>query len=338
MSIGKQNRALLIVSYLERSNKEGWESWLYPWLQENAVDLTETVLSNNYARTVSLEGVAARFDSFLQTITDLTARDEIKALDVCIHLHGTGSGALRFYEELVTPAHLQESLQSLPHQNKLRACYSTACYAAKNVHAWVNGGFFVASGAIGVNTNAAVELPVFLSGWEDGETFGSLVQKGCNNPLTVMFDKIGKNKGFRDANSRKVIVGQYHTRITTDPRAMYKISLVTGNINFAGTDAKIRIRFHSNNEESSRFLLNNPGNPNEKGDTDIYFAKMQDLGNLTAITIEHDNSGPFPGWFLQEVRVKNLKTGRAYFTPAMRWFACDEPPYQLKQKLPLLPA
>ena len=47
------------------------------------------------------------------------------------------------------------------------------------------------------------------------------------------------------------------------------------------------------------------------------------LGTLMRLRIWHDNSGKYPGWFLEKVVVQDLKTSRVYEFPCYRWLAKD---------------
>uniref|UniRef100_A0A6B2KWS8 PLAT domain-containing protein n=1 Tax=Arcella intermedia TaxID=1963864 RepID=A0A6B2KWS8_9EUKA len=108
-------------------------------------------------------------------------------------------------------------------------------------------------------------------------------------------------------------------------QSLYQVSVVTGNIRGAGTDANVFIEVFGKKGKSRKQVLDNSENNFEKGKTDVFVLKGgNDLGELTKIHIGHDNSGFGPGWFLEKVIVKNMKTNEEAFFFAGRWLAKDE--------------
>lgn len=50
---------------------------------------------------------------------------------------------------------------------------------------------------------------------------------------------------------------------------------------------------------------------------DVFCVELPDTGELAAVEVGHDNSGPAPGWHLEQVVVVDEGTNK-------RWtFACD---------------
>ena len=105
----------------------------------------------------------------------------------------------------------------------------------------------------------------------------------------------------------------------------YKITVKTGNRKHAGTDANVYIKLSGTVGEDVERLLDNPGRDDfERGKTDNFIFKTYDLGDLTELMIRHDDTGNKPGWYLEEIRVRNENTAKEWFFPCHRWLAIDE--------------
>jgi hypothetical protein len=92
----------------------------------------------------------------------------------------------------------------------------------------------------------------------------------------------------------------------------------TSDIRGAGTDANVTIiLFGSNSIDTGKIKLDSNKNDFERGQEDIFYHEYVDLGDITEVEIEHDNSGPAPGWHCQEVIVWDMTTNKRYS------FFCD---------------
>lgn len=115
---------------------------------------------------------------------------------------------------------------------------------------------------------------------------------------------------------------------TPPPFAGYRITVVTGDVFGAGTDANVYIKLYGEKGESGRLKLDMPNrNDFERGQTDVFTihpTQVRDLGAIRQIYLYHDNTGLAPGWFVVSVTVENVATGQKYFFFFNRWFATDE--------------
>ena len=115
----------------------------------------------------------------------------------------------------------------------------------------------------------------------------------------------------------------------------YKIAVITGDVPGAGTDANVYISIFGNNGSSIGNLLTGPGNPFEKGQTDIFYLTLADLGNLKKITIYHDNTGVAPGWYLDQVLITNTQTSQIWTFTCNCWLAVDEGDGKISRDIPV---
>jgi lipoxygenase homology domain-containing protein 1 len=119
--------------------------------------------------------------------------------------------------------------------------------------------------------------------------------------------------------------------------AQYRIVVVTGTVDYAGTDSNVYItmygRRNDNRTNSRERLLDNSEDNFEKGRTDTFAIETRDLGDLTRIRIRHDDTGRNSGWFLDRVTITNEDNGREWVFPCNRWLAIDEDDGQIARVL-----
>lgn len=100
----------------------------------------------------------------------------------------------------------------------------------------------------------------------------------------------------------------------------YSVSVTTGDLRRAGTNAKVYVTLNGTLGTSGEFLLDDPGNDFRKGRTDSFrITVAKELGELESIRIRHDSSGLFAGWYLEKVEVRQVGTQRQWSFPCGRW-------------------
>jgi hypothetical protein len=104
----------------------------------------------------------------------------------------------------------------------------------------------------------------------------------------------------------------------------YQITVATGSVEDAGTDANVYITLFGTASDSGERLLDNAANNFERGSLDVFGLEMQDIGDIIRIRIRHDNSNKYSGWFLSSIVVHNEQTDKEYVFPCGRWLAYDE--------------
>eukprot|EP00899_Mesostigma_viride_P015258 jgi/Mesvir1/23733/Mv18674-RA.1 len=101
----------------------------------------------------------------------------------------------------------------------------------------------------------------------------------------------------------------------------YTVSVKTGDVRNAGTDAKVYIQLLGTTGETTGQLWLDGGRKQfERNDLDEFAISAPDVGNVHSIRIGHDNSGGRPGWFLDYVEVRNESSGATWRFPCTRWF------------------
>ena len=102
--------------------------------------------------------------------------------------------------------------------------------------------------------------------------------------------------------------------------SLYQITVETGDVRGAGTDANVYITLHgSKGVMTDRLLESHPDNF-ERGRTDVFTVRSNDLGEIECLGVSHDNSGPSPAWYIERVLVAEDKPcGQSYVFLCQKW-------------------
>ena len=102
----------------------------------------------------------------------------------------------------------------------------------------------------------------------------------------------------------------------------------TGVWKHSATTANITISIKGDNSEQSQIPLR------EKGDTSQFFGRgsingfvlvmAETIGTLKEITLEHDNLGDNPSWFVETVVIRDRQTEERWVFPINRWLALEK--------------
>ncbi len=109
----------------------------------------------------------------------------------------------------------------------------------------------------------------------------------------------------------------------------YRITVVTGDVDRAGTDANVFIVLHTPHGSSGRVYLDNISHDDfERGSTDVFTVAVPgSSGPIQRVTIGfsvEEHPGEKPGWFLETVQVDDLAIGYTGRFSCHRWLATDE--------------
>lgn len=200
----REHQVLIVVSELER-----WASQspkLYGFLQSSGVTMTKSILNDWYSEIIVLEKSQATQAGLLEAIKRATSRDEIKAVDVFVFLHGAPH-SLAFYEGEVPSNQLGDEIARIDTKGKLRMLYSTACFGSTHNLDFRRAGFRVVDGAIAVNANGVSELPAFLQSLNTGLPYGIAIATGNIPAVNDSWDTSLKAFSQEPVNSTKVVDG-----------------------------------------------------------------------------------------------------------------------------------
>jgi hypothetical protein len=112
----------------------------------------------------------------------------------------------------------------------------------------------------------------------------------------------------------------------------YNVQIHTGSVQDAGTDAYVFLQFAGKYRSQAatwipaELNLNTPADDFERGSTFTKDYTVTSPGELTKVTLRHDNSGSNPGWFVEDVTLYDRCSRRVYATSFSVWLAANKPP------------
>jgi hypothetical protein len=214
VAVTRQNRAMVVVCNLQTFGDPKLK-WLYSFAESSGVVLATLFLKPHYKRFRTLTGPDASKAGFLTTLESLGRRDEVKAIDVILMLHGE-LGTLCFADGGSVPTgDLESEIGALGIGDKLRLLYSLACYGESHADNFCRAGFATACGAAKVNANGGTEYPIVLPTWAAGGDFQSGIALGDHPATRAACDAAAVLIGFSNVDSQKAIRGRPTIRITS---------------------------------------------------------------------------------------------------------------------------
>lgn len=101
----------------------------------------------------------------------------------------------------------------------------------------------------------------------------------------------------------------------------YKISIKTGSVSNAGTDADVTIKIYGSLFNTQDLTLNEHKNKNvfEKDNIDAFLIESQNIGEIEKIEIWHNNKWLGADWFLESVTIENITDNKSYFFQVKKW-------------------
>jgi len=178
---------------------------------------------------------------------------------------------------------------------------------------------------------------------------------GALSKLRIRHDNKGNKPGWfldeiliREIATGKVWVFPCHRWLATDEDdhkidrelspletvTNYRITVATGNVDSAGTDANVYVRLYGSNGVSPDLYLDVKGRDDfERGHTDSFDVAIHPVGELSQILVGHDNRGNKPGWYLEEILVRDDLAMKEWKSICHGWLAYDEPPYSIQRML-----
>lgn len=119
----------------------------------------------------------------------------------------------------------------------------------------------------------------------------------------------------------------------------YKVSVVTGDVRGAGTDANVFCILYGQNGDSGEHKLAKSetySNKFERGHTDVFLIDAVDLGELERVKIWHDNKNIGANWFLDRVEVECEEyPDTVWKFHCEKWLAKDKDDKQISRDLPV---
>lgn len=123
---------------------------------------------------------------------------------------------------------------------------------------------------------------------------------------------------------REIGAGDTATLLKT---TSYHISVKTGDVRGAGTDANVYINIFGENKDTGKLQLRQSQNIKDKwerGRTCLFTIEAMDIGKIKKLLIGHDGKGVGAGWYLDSVILDVPSHGQQVKFACNRWLAEDE--------------
>uniref|UniRef100_I3JKU2 Lipoxygenase homology PLAT domains 1 n=1 Tax=Oreochromis niloticus TaxID=8128 RepID=I3JKU2_ORENI len=96
--------------------------------------------------------------------------------------------------------------------------------------------------------------------------------------------------------------------ISISHKIIYEVTVVTGDVQNAGTDTQIFMTVFGANGSTEEMLLQKNEDRFERGQEDTFNMEIDDVAPLRKMRLRIDGSGSRPDWFLDKVIMRNLTT------------------------------
>ncbi|TMQ09959.1 MAG: hypothetical protein E6J90_28480 [Deltaproteobacteria bacterium] len=109
------------------------------------------------------------------------------------------------------------------------------------------------------------------------------------------------------------------------PDMAYGLSVLTGDVGLAGTDARVTFTVTGENGASSVSVDTAMARRMERGMWSFVTLPSDDLGPLTSITVQRDDRGIAPRWFLEQILVRSARYQVSKSATFQRWIDSTAP-------------
>ncbi|XP_076463551.1 lipoxygenase homology domain-containing protein 1-like [Babylonia areolata] len=119
--------------------------------------------------------------------------------------------------------------------------------------------------------------------------------------------------------------------------ALYKVTVWTGDVPSAGTDANVFITIVGDRDILNKTKLwRRQGTSNfcfVRGSKEVFHLKGPKLGNLSVITLEHDGLEKRHGWYVDRVEVQCMQTQKTWVFVCKNWLSMHHGDFRIKRDL-----
>ncbi|XP_019909049.2 lipoxygenase homology domain-containing protein 1 isoform X3 [Esox lucius] len=114
--------------------------------------------------------------------------------------------------------------------------------------------------------------------------------------------------------------------ITISQKIIYEVTVVTGDVQNAGTDTQIYISVFGANGTTEEILLQKNEDRFERGQEDTFSLEVDDVAPLRKMRVRIDGSGSRPDWFLNKIIMRNLTTEEVSLFTYEEWLSKTKGP------------
>ncbi|KAL0965208.1 hypothetical protein UPYG_G00278200 [Umbra pygmaea] len=114
--------------------------------------------------------------------------------------------------------------------------------------------------------------------------------------------------------------------ITISQKIIYEVTVVTGDIQNAGTDTQIYLTVFGANGTTEEIPLQKNEDRFERGQEDTFSLEVDDIAPLKKMRVRIDGSGSRPDWFLNQIIMRNLTTEEVSVFSYEEWLSKTKGP------------
>ncbi|XP_035234693.1 lipoxygenase homology domain-containing protein 1 isoform X2 [Anguilla anguilla] len=113
-------------------------------------------------------------------------------------------------------------------------------------------------------------------------------------------------------------------------KIIYEVTVVTGDVQNAGTDTQIYLSVFGANGNTEEILLEKKADRFERGQEDTFNLEIDDIAPLKKIRVRIDGSGSRPDWFLDKIIMRNQVTEEVSVFTYEQWLSKTKGPKRTK--------
>jgi PLAT/LH2 domain len=113
--------------------------------------------------------------------------------------------------------------------------------------------------------------------------------------------------------------------VSSLPNANYELAIHTGDVHMGGTDSNVTFTVTGSAGSIVKVIDTSLDGRVERNDWNYVTIPSLDLGNLISITVQRDNSGNGPDWFLDRIVVASFRYGVSKQATFNRWIDTTSP-------------
>ena len=205
-TIEKQHRQLVQIITLTAASKD---KLLYDVIEIGASAIVSGMAAPHYQGHTLIQKDQATLEGLTEVLGRVASEPNTRAVDLIFCTHGS-TERVTFHPDVRTSMDdVAASLRRLSagQRKKFRSVFSTACFGGTHLDAWLDSGFKVASGSVGIYADSALSTPAFLAAWGAGRTFGQGVQAANASDFGDFQDKLAREwfkKNDRASSAERV--------------------------------------------------------------------------------------------------------------------------------------
>jgi len=143
----------------------------------------------------------------------------------------------------------------------------------------------------------------------------------------IITDDVAVLKAITEEDEFQTVI-RYATRSDnpfTATNANYALFIHTGDVHMGGTDANVTFTLKGTLGTASKVVDTSLDGRMERDDWNVVTVQSSDLGDLRSITVQRDNDGNDPDWFLDRILVQSAKFGASKQAVFNRWIDTKAP-------------